>query len=554
MYRLLIVDDETYILEGLVQLFSECEDLELEIYKTYSSLEAIEIIKKNKIDIVLSDIRMPEMDGFQLVDKILYYLPKCRVIFLTGYSEFDYVYSAIHRPNVNYILKSEKDETIIKTVEDAISSIEEEVRQQSIMQIAERQIERMVPLLRKELFELILQGDIHSQEVIEERFKELDIQMKTDRFVIMILGRIDSCAENPTHTSKINTFYTVQQMINDLLTPFVICESVLLNSRVIWLMQPASSEERFVDGAGHIDWNGFLTYIKGNMETIQNMCKDVLGVTFSFILPKEPTEWKYIQMQFDTMGNIVDRRIPEGHQMIIDLGKPGELLGQSNGKMRLTDIEFITEIKELGNQFTKGQQRQVENICRSLLNKFKEDMKVNYMVTIERYHTFMLVFISYLNKYSILDYTRNIGLNIDKIFNMEFPRDWDKTEQNFVGLGNLICMYMSEHCEHENDLVIEQVNKHIRDNLGGDLSLSKIAETVHFNPSYLSRFYKQTSGQNISDYINAEKYKKARELLNQTPLKVNEIAAKLGFENVSYFISFFKKHSALTPQEFRESM
>jgi two-component system response regulator YesN len=308
-----------------------------------------------------------------------------------------------------------------------------------------------------------------------------------------------------------------------------------------------------MDTDGQINWKGFLTYLKSNVESAQNVCRMLLSVSLSFIIPKEPYEWEYLQREFEVMKNIMDRRIPQGHQIVIDLNIPDDLLGQNSTTLSMTSMEFASVIKELGDSLTKGQQEGVEITCRKLLHKLKEDMNISYMVALERYHTFLLLFITYLNKYNILECVTNMDLRIDNIFGMDFPRDCDKIEQNFVNLSRIICIYMNEHCENENDLVIERVNKYIKDNLRGNLSLAKIAEKVHFNPSYLSRFYKQATGRNISEFINAEKFEKAKEFLTETQMKVNEIAIKLGFENVSYFILFFKKFSTLTPQEYRES-
>jgi len=125
MYRLLIVDDEMIIANGLAKLFRAQEDGELEIYTAYSAEEAISIVKATPIDIILSDIRMPEKDGLAMFDDIVACRPSCRFIFLTGYSDFDYIYSAIQKNIDGYLLKSETFETIAETVNKAVSKIKE---------------------------------------------------------------------------------------------------------------------------------------------------------------------------------------------------------------------------------------------------------------------------------------------------------------------------------------------------------------------------------------------------------------------------------------------
>ncbi len=81
MHRLLIVDDEPYTVDGLYEMLEEADLPELELYRAYSAIEAIEWLNRIKIDIVLSDIRMPGMDGLRLLKEIRARWPRCKVIF-----------------------------------------------------------------------------------------------------------------------------------------------------------------------------------------------------------------------------------------------------------------------------------------------------------------------------------------------------------------------------------------------------------------------------------------------------------------------------------------
>lgn len=83
------------------------------------------------------------------------------------------------------------------------------------------------------------------------------------------------------------------------------------------------------------------------------------------------------------------------------------------------------------------------------------------------------------------------------------------------------------------------------------MSLTVISEKVHINPSYLSRYYKQITGRNLIEYIQSTKLAAAIAILANPQLKLNEIAAKLGFDSPSYFTTFFKKMTGTSPQEFR---
>ena len=124
MYRMLIVDDEPAIVDGLTELFSEC-GMDLDVWKATSAEEALAIVRKMRVDVVLSDIRMPEKNGLQLIDEIIAYWPSCKVIFLTGYSEFEYAYAAFQKNVENYILKHEDDATLLAAVQAVVDKLDE---------------------------------------------------------------------------------------------------------------------------------------------------------------------------------------------------------------------------------------------------------------------------------------------------------------------------------------------------------------------------------------------------------------------------------------------
>ena len=101
---------------------------------------------------------------------------------------------------------------------------------------------------------------------------------------------------------------------------------------------------------------------------------------------------------------------------------------------------------------------------------------------------------------------------------------------------------------------ISYIQQYINNNMKEDLSLARLAEKVYFNPSYLSRIFKQVTGINILSYINDIRVGKAKELLRDSSLKIHEIAAAVGYDSPSYFTQFFKRIVKISPQEYRDSL
>lgn len=545
MYRLLIVDDEPIIVDGLVQLFENNEEYDIDIRKAYSAFEALEIVKKSKIDVMLSDIRMPKMNGLQLLDEVLAYWPSCKAIFLTGYSEFDYVYSAIKKNSVDYILKTEGDEAILESVEKAFEGLRQEEEQKRSLELANNQLNLITPMLKKALLESIIFGEKLSLDFIANRFEELGVKLDENELVFVLCAKVANWNAQSSYSQKVEVLSSIQQNLLQRVDRHVNGECVIFeNSRLVWLLQPIK---------GKITYEELKSYVKASLELMQDWTKDIFNLDISFVLPKAYVPWENVNIEYEYLVNIIDKKSLSGQQLVIDLAIPGDFIGTDFGLKAKSSKEFDNKIRDLQNYLDKTLDDKVEVLCREILHDLRTDMKENYLLGIERYYTFLLTIISYVNQENMPNNLKD-SFDLERLLMMDLPIKWESAEKFFVGIGRLICMYKSEQSKNDENNIIEKIHSYINQNISGDLSLTRIAELVYFNPSYLSRFYKQLTGRNLSEYINNVKVESAKKMLGIEQMKISEISSKLGFEAPSCFTAFFKKMARMTPQEYRDSV
>lgn len=132
--NLLVVDDEYEILTWLEELFSYNFEPKVDVYTANSAYAAIEMLNHVKFDVVLTDIRMPGMNGIALFQHVKGNWPRCKTIFLTGYPNFEEIYKIIKHKDVRYILKSEDDEVITQAVRGAFSELQQELEQEALLE------------------------------------------------------------------------------------------------------------------------------------------------------------------------------------------------------------------------------------------------------------------------------------------------------------------------------------------------------------------------------------------------------------------------------------
>jgi len=116
----------------------------------------------------------------------------------------------------------------------------------------------------------------------------------------------------------------------------------------------------------------------------------------------------------------------------------------------------------------------------------------------------------------------------------------------------LLFKYRLVDREEQTNSIVMKLQEYICGNLNDDLSLTRLGEYVHLNPSYLSRLYKQITGTGLSDFISEQRLQKAKTLLCMGDMKIHDIAFELGYNSGIAFTRFFKKMTGMTPQEFRD--
>ena len=124
IFRLLLVDDEPHVTGALSLQLEAREDLD--VYVSNSAAGALDVLRRTRIDLMVSDIRMPGMTGLELLNRAQKEQPDCKVILLTGYADFNYVYEAMRQGASGYVLKNESDETLMEQIDKALSEIRKE--------------------------------------------------------------------------------------------------------------------------------------------------------------------------------------------------------------------------------------------------------------------------------------------------------------------------------------------------------------------------------------------------------------------------------------------
>ncbi|GGD50612.1 response regulator transcription factor [Paenibacillus nasutitermitis] len=551
MHRLLIVDDEPAILDGLVRLFEQLTEPKLDVCKAYSSAEAIGIARKTKIDIVLSDIRMPGKTGLQMIDDIVFYWPDCRIIFLTGYSEFDYVYHAFQKNVENFILKTEDDSVVIATVQAAAAKLDSELHMRMLAEQAEKRTREMDELLKMETIRALLSGERISHS-IHDWFPAVQDGETVDRSVLLIVGQVINYSPESGYGAKLDVLSVIRGLFDGLFPPWLRAESTVYDaSTLVWLVRYYPGNARFGTVDGIVDWQGVAVYMRGVLEAVQNGCREQMGLHVSIAVSGPAVEEADIAELFREARHVISPSVAHEPSLVV-IGTNWEGAEWLGGKHSAHDSQpFRHQLKQLEQTLAEADEEQAVSLCRELLAHLQQQMQTNPWTGTELYCEFALTYFARLGDLEGED-ARRVPLRVQLLTLLQVPKDWNKAEEEWVRLSENICALQHSREYDREQKILARIHRFLDDNIGRHLSLAQIAEAVYFNPSYLSRYYKRVTGRNLFDYINLLKTDTACAMLRDNQLKIQDIAAKLGFESASYFTTFFRKMVGKGPQEYRE--
>jgi two-component system, response regulator YesN len=557
MYRLLIVDDEPWIADGLFDEFRNISAMELDVYKAYSGRAALELLAKTRMDVVVTDIRMPGIDGIQLLKKIHFNWPECKVIFLTGYREFDYAYSALQHKGVRYILKTEGFDSVIRAVESAVKEIEDSLKTQNLIEEANRQINTASLLLQKEYLTSLL----HNEEILRKSdqslLDRLGMDLKADSHILMLMGRIDHLPKKISYTEKTKLFYTLQLITGQYLSPRV--HYVQLTDEyqdLLWLIQPAELFQPVEAGTGLPEdrWGPIVLFVKGTLEMIQNVCRETLQLSVSFALDTETAQWKDIAEKYQSLRLLMNYRIGSGNEMLLT----EKNLEWDESAVVIRDKNLLVSLKPnmleaLEIALERGEREELGKLLENITAGMEKIASMHYTPAMEIYYSLSLLLMSHINRWKLNEKVPfKIGLH--KLLRADEHESWEEAVGYLKQLSDIIFDIQAGEQEKRADNTIVLIKEYINNHLQEDLSLVKLSDLVYFNPNYLSHLFKQQAGINLSEYIQETRIKKAKFLLARPEMKVNDIASAVGYGSATNFIRFFKKITGMTPLEYRESI
>lgn len=529
--NLLIVDDEVEILQWLEEIFRYDFEQEIGVYTARSGRAAMELLNSVKFDVVLTDIHMPQMDGITLFYKVKENWPKCKTVFLTGYQNFDDVYSVFKHRDVRYVLKSERDEAIKKAVSDAFGELERELEAERSMRIQKEQLQKVNFWLSYNFIEEMLSGQ-PAPEQIAKAAAELQLPLDIRSDMLIFLLRIDEVCEEEAVQME-NLVSLLEENLPEKLKTVV---HIQKGRHLFLLFQPKEAKEE--------DWKSLKAIGLGTVEYVQEIFKDTYGLTFSAVVKGTPISAGLLAETAVRLKQVMVGYVGKNHGLILheeDIEREKEEVLPQN---IIVQIPMLKSFLEFGKQ---EEYFGLLTVCTSeMYGKSRHDV-----YALEIYYSIATLLLQFINE-NRLHMQLAFGVSLYKLMKADEHENWPEAAQFLFEVSGAIFKLLGDRENTLAERALKRVIRFIDEHLAEDLPLKTLAEVGGFNASYLSRLFKQTCDQTITEYILNKRMDLARKLLTETDNKIQDVSVQSGYFSSQAFARAFKNSTGLSPAEFRE--
>ncbi len=530
MLKVFLAEDEFVIREGIknnirwgdhgYDFCGEASDGEL----------AYSMIQKAQPDILITDIRMPFMDGLTLSRMVKAQFPQIEIILLTGYEDFEYAKEAIRIGVASYLSKPINGDNLLKEIDCVGERIIKKNREREIAKRYEEDMKERKELDKQELFEDLVTGSKPLSNILE-RAKELSLDLTAFSYNI-IMVKFWSRKHDVNEYS--GSALLVEEGIKSLVEKRgAILFDLKLEGKAI--LVKGDSAEALTENIGE-----FVKEMKAlfaeypNIRYFGGVGKCVGRITDipeSFTLASRAFAHLYLSADNDFLFATSDNFSASNENIILSEVDPKHI-----------DRKLIREF------LRRGDTSETEYFLQEFFNGMGKNAMRSTML---RQYIAMDVY------FCVTDFIKTeLMLDIDDADDLspvrELMSDEESTCKYLKKIVNKAISLRKDNCQSQYRDVVNQVISYIEENYSMDeLSLNHLAAFVNFSPNHLSAVFRQQTGQTFIKYLTDFRMEKAKELLVTTSKRSNEIGLLVGYKDPHYFSYLFKKTQGLTTPQSR---
>lgn len=515
MLRIMLIDDEEVVIRGLEYILSKYQEKFQVVGTATSGLTAVKLLEDLDVDVIISDIKMPDITGLELLETVKKAYPQIFVVMLSGHAQFDYAVEALRKGAYDYLTKPCKHQNIVSLLDKI--AIDKEEKQTTSQEIA--QLRNHYSIQKKEVSQLKIKESLigttsHIIDWLDMNTCLVATMMFVERRAIESKKKRIEEWLSENYASGTYEAVLIDYGISILFAPMVDYKSI---TNKLYQLKLCLNREGYRMQVGISDMGKGSESLNTLYAQSLEICDFLSFNNLDLILSNEAYN-KIYKSKSDC--GVFEKLSDEAIVKAIFMGDTQtiETLIHDLRKEVNKDISYYFSVKSVHN---------VVKQMMALVEKRLTDKE--------------------LSLEQIFEQRVECVYEVERLYNLNQVINWCEN------MMKTITVYIEKNVK-ELPITIQEAITYINHNYYKDLSMKGLADILCLNPWYFSDLFKTKVGKSFSDYVTEVRIAHAIELLKETNLRNYDIAEKVGFKNATYFNVVFKKNVGMTPKVFRNKM
>ena len=539
MFKILLVDDEKPVREAVKAL--GCWDRHGigEIFEAVEGESALQMMREHAPDIVVLDIKMPNMNGLEFLNIASLEFPAAKYIILSGYDDFEFAKQAIQFQVIDYLLKPVIENELNAILAKVTHILNQELEQHRGLQRQARAVSLSIPVLKERLVTSIIESD-HTNILTSEYRSYLAIDKQNLIYGIALFYVVN---QEPVCTERFlgdlqSMHFAITNVIDELLTPwnssFSFRHSRIDNEIVLLLAVPAAPDASA---------ESLTAACCDRIQATLNKLQDLFGISCLASLGSLHADFSQLHRSYEKAERIIRQTNLLAIRKTVCL--------ESNQDAAFARVSIIEQRELLLNAFKSRRLDYTRSILQNYFNRIAEsgfftldDLQLTAM-------EFIITIESILAQLGIHDRSLSIFKHNRQDFAMS------SLDEYRIFAFSLIERILARNTVSPDDDIkadLQEIKNYIDNHYFLDIQLSLFSGKYCLNKNYISKQFKNEFGFSIYEYLLKIRMEKASELVGNPGIKIQTIAETLGYKDNNYFSRAFKTYYGLSPSEYREKM
>lgn len=536
MIKVFLVEDEIVVRNGIKkQINWEKEGFEF-VGEASDGELAFPMIQQLKPEIIITDIKMPFMDGLQLSKLVKKEMPWVKIIILSGYDEFDYAKEAINIGITDYLLKPIASAELLSAVVRVSNIIYEEQLEKENLELYKVELKENEIVKQHKFFIDLVSKKIPLEELFE-RSKEFNIDMVARCYNIILFKMFDKKKDSNLYWDESVDIKLEFLNKNEKNTNVVVFDRE--NEGTAFLVKGQNYEALKVD-------------VEKTIQFIQEYIAELEDKDYFMGVGIEVSRLSELNVCFDNASKAFAYRYIIGMNQVVYCENLDDYHVVPNMGLDIQGLDINKIDKTIVDSFLRtGSKSEAKHFLTDYFYNFGEKNTDSFLfcqyITLNAYFCCISLMEEMGHGFSVV--TDKCGELQDII--TRHP-GIDAIIKYMVGVFEEVLEYRDKNSVNKYSNLLSVAKEYINENYASeDISLNSVAHKVNVSTSHFSTIFSQETGQNFIEYLTEVRMQKAKELLRCSSMKSSEVGYSVGYKDPHYFSFLFKKTQGFTPKEYR---